>query len=313
MLDFRMETFLCVCRWMNFTRAAEELHITQPAVSQQIRFLEKHYKTKLFCYEGKRMMLTDAGQTLKKSAAAMLQDERKLQKQMLASKESLKQIRFGVTKTAAETVMPKLMQAFLTDYPELELHMEVAQSETILVELDRGELDFVLTEEYFPKGEYDFLPYMKLHFLAVCGEGYSLDGTDSAGKNECGKKQKDGTKTDVFDETALESLFEERLLLREADAGVRKTLESYLESQNHNLCEFIKIVETGDFPTTKELTKSGCGITFLYEASVSEELAQGCLKEIALKDFHVTHTLHFIWRKNSIYANVYREMFQQVV
>ena len=61
MLDFRMETFLAVCRYMNFTRAAEKLNITQPAVSQHIRFLEKHYNTKLFRYEGKKLELTEEG------------------------------------------------------------------------------------------------------------------------------------------------------------------------------------------------------------------------------------------------------------
>ena len=53
MLDFRMETFLTVCQCMNFTRASEKLNITQPAVSQHIHFLEKHYNTKLFRYERK--------------------------------------------------------------------------------------------------------------------------------------------------------------------------------------------------------------------------------------------------------------------
>lgn len=51
MLDFRIDTFLAVCRSMNFTRAAEELHITQPAVSQHIRYLEKSYGVKLFDYQ----------------------------------------------------------------------------------------------------------------------------------------------------------------------------------------------------------------------------------------------------------------------
>ena len=51
MLDFRMETFLTVCQFMNFTRASEKLNITQPAVSQHIRFLEEHYHAKLFRYE----------------------------------------------------------------------------------------------------------------------------------------------------------------------------------------------------------------------------------------------------------------------
>ena len=55
MLDFRIETFLAACRHMNFTAAAEELHITQPAVSQHIRFLEKKYGAELFVRDGKRL------------------------------------------------------------------------------------------------------------------------------------------------------------------------------------------------------------------------------------------------------------------
>ena len=289
MLDFRMETFLCVCRCMNFTRASEELHITQPAVSQQIRFLEKHYKTKLFCYEGKRLMLTDAGRMLKNAAAAMMQDELELQERMLTSEEGIKEIRLGATKTAAETVMPKLMHTFLTRYPQIQLHMEVEMQENLLAELDRGELDFVLTEEYFPKGEYDFFPYIRVRLIAVCASGYPI-GREPVN---------------------LEELFKERLLIREEDAGARKALECYLGSQNHSLQEFIKTVEIGDYQTMKELTKTGCGITFLYETSVARELAQGEVKEIVLNEFNVVHDLHFIWRKGSIYANLYREMFQQ--
>lgn len=55
MLDFRIHTFLCVCRHMNYTRAAAELHITQPAVSQHIRYLEREYGAKLFSYKGKHL------------------------------------------------------------------------------------------------------------------------------------------------------------------------------------------------------------------------------------------------------------------
>ena len=61
MLDFRVDTFLTVCRTMNFTRAAEQLHITQPAVSQHIRALEEQYDTKLFRYQGKQLQLTESG------------------------------------------------------------------------------------------------------------------------------------------------------------------------------------------------------------------------------------------------------------
>ena len=75
MLDFRIDTFLAVCRSMNFTRAAEELHITQPAVSQHIRYLEKSYGVKLFDYQGKRLSLTTAGEALFSAAVTMKHDD----------------------------------------------------------------------------------------------------------------------------------------------------------------------------------------------------------------------------------------------
>ena len=67
MLDFRILTFLTVCETMHFTRAAELLHITQPAVSHQIHALEEQYGAPLFSYEGKKLLLTDAGKLLRET------------------------------------------------------------------------------------------------------------------------------------------------------------------------------------------------------------------------------------------------------
>lgn len=66
MLDFRIETFLTVCQTMNFTTAAKQLNITQPAVSQHIHFLEEAYDTSLFIYQNKRLFLTNSGELLRK-------------------------------------------------------------------------------------------------------------------------------------------------------------------------------------------------------------------------------------------------------
>ena len=64
MLDFRINTFLTACQCMNYTKTAELLHITQPAVTQHIHFLEEYYQAKLFLYEGKKLKLTAAGEML---------------------------------------------------------------------------------------------------------------------------------------------------------------------------------------------------------------------------------------------------------
>ena len=82
MLDFRMDTFLAVCRCMNYTRAAELLNITQPAVSQHIRYLEGEYQTKLFVQKGKRIELTESGELLKQTVLRMQHDVLHLKKEI---------------------------------------------------------------------------------------------------------------------------------------------------------------------------------------------------------------------------------------
>ena len=83
MLDFRVNTFLEVCRCMNFTKAAEQLNITQPAVSQHIHFLENEYGVKLFELEGKKIYLTRAGESLKTSLQQMTNDTENLKKKII--------------------------------------------------------------------------------------------------------------------------------------------------------------------------------------------------------------------------------------
>ena len=72
MLDFRVETFLAVCRHMNFTKAARELNITQPAVSHHMHYLEQAYGTALFQHNGKRLQLTEAGEILRRPLTDLL-------------------------------------------------------------------------------------------------------------------------------------------------------------------------------------------------------------------------------------------------
>ncbi len=109
MLDFRMETFLAVCQCMNFTRASEQLNITQPAVSQHIRFLEKHYNTKLFRYEGKKLKLTGAGEILRSASLTMMHDELSMLSEMHRTEEN-EEIRFGATRTVGDVLMGKIIR-----------------------------------------------------------------------------------------------------------------------------------------------------------------------------------------------------------
>ena len=283
-----METFLTVCQCMNFTRASEKLNITQPAVSQHIRFLEKHYNTKLFRYEGKKLQLTGAGEILRNASLTMKHDELSIHDEMLKAEDE-KELRFGATRTVGDALMGNILERYLRKYPEARIHMEVDNTRELLMRLDEGEIDFALVEGFFKKSEYESQVYSVENYIAVCSPDHQF--------------QKEPV--------SVEDLFQERLLLREQGSGTREVLERYLSAKNLSLADFRKVMEAGSLQTIKELTKAGCGITFLYEVAVRRELADGVLKRIPLEDFHISHEFAFIWRRGSIYADRYRELFRR--
>ena len=277
---------------MNFTRASEKLNITQPAVSQHIHFLEKHYNTKLFRYEGKKLKLTGAGEILRNASLTMMHDEISMQNQMQKTDEE-EEIRFGATRTVGDVLMGRILERYLRRYPDAKICMIVDNTQELLRKLDEGIIDFALVEGFFQKNEYDHQKYSDENYIAVCAPDYTFNS--------------DKITTDV----SVENLFHERLLVREEGSGTREVLERCLDAQNFSIHDFDKVMEVGSLQTIRELTKAGCGITFLYETAVQDELREGILKRIPLKSFEISHEFNFIWRRGSIYADRYMEIFRR--
>lgn len=289
MLDFRMDTFLAVCETMNFTRAAEKLNITQPAVSQHIRFLEEYYDTRLFQMRGKKTELTRAGKLLQSVGLTMKHDVLSLRKEIRELQEK-KSLRFGVTLTVGEFVIPDPLGRYLMLHPDISLKMEVANTQALLKKLDGGEIDFALVEGYFAKNEYEHLVYATEPYIAVCGKRYAF--------------RKDPKR--------LEELMGERLILREPGSGTREILERCLEERNLSLYDFSNRIEIGSIAAIKELVREAYGVTFLYEAAVKKELREGTLQKIPIEDFSVAHDLTFIWRRGSAFSEQYKKLFREL-
>src|SRR5699024_11067600 len=113
MLDFRMDTYLSVCRYMNFTTAARELHITQPAVTQHIQFIEKEYGIQLFYFQGKKISLTGEGRRLLGTVTTMKHDDMALRRMFDEEKAGERQLIFGVTMTIGEYVIGRYLASYI--------------------------------------------------------------------------------------------------------------------------------------------------------------------------------------------------------
>ena len=176
MLDFRMDTFLALCRTMNYTRAAEELNITQPAVTQHIQYLQRHYGVKLFQYRDKHLFLTEAGAALRSAALTMEHDERELMEQLPLLQKGMQHLRLGATLTVGEYALPPHLGRYMKRHPDVALHLVVGSTRRLLEGLNRGELDAAVVEGYFAKREYDAIRWSMEPYVCVCAAGSALEG-----------------------------------------------------------------------------------------------------------------------------------------
>lgn len=288
MLDFRIYTFLEVCKYMNFTKAADSLHITQPAVSQHIRFIENYYDTKLFTFHGKKTVLTKAGEYLYHAASTLSHDQIYL-KEALSSIQNHPSLIFGVTLTIGEFIMPNYMISYQKNHPDISMTMIVSNTHELLQKISSGEIDFALIEGYFDKSQYDYLTFSTEPYIAVCGKDFSGSvPTDS-----------------------IQSLLPHRLIVREAGSGTREILEKYLDGKNLSIHDFSGITEIGNIHALKALVKANLGITFLYKAAAEEELEAGTFVDITPKDFCITHDFTMIWQKGSLFSSRYESIFKE--
>lgn len=300
MLDFRINTFLEVCRTLNYTKAGENLGITQPGVSQHIRYLENYYGHKLFQNKGKYITLTAAGETLYHAASTMLHDEFYLRRKLDRVTQKEKKLILGVTMTIGEYVIAPRLAEYLRKNPKTSIHVIVSNTQELLKKISNNEIDFAIVEGYFPKTEYDCRKYAEIPFIAVSSAKH--DFSKQLTINRSIKKKT----------LAMEDLFGERLIIREQGSGTREIFEKALEEKNYAVSDFANLVEINSMNAIKMLLQEDVGIAFLYKSAVEKELKEGTLKEIKIKDFQHSHDFTFIWNKGSIYADDYNELFEEL-
>ncbi len=284
MLDYRFYTFMAVCRNMSFTKAAEELNITQPAVSQHIKYIEDMYNTRLFNFVGKKMSITKEGQILLNSATTMLHDSIHLRNTLSRVKGDRGRLSFGATFTIGEYIIPYHIEKIIEKYGDVDINIRIANTNELLEDINSGKVDFALVEGYFEKSEYDYISYSEEPYIAVAGREISVN--------------------------SIEDLLSEKIIVREKGSGTRAILENILSSHNLKIKDFNGRIEINNIGAIKKLVSGNTGISFIYKKAVEKELNDKSLYEIKIKDFCLKYNFTYIWRKNSIYTDYYEDLFK---
>ena len=289
MIDTRHETFLALCSIGNYTKTAQALHITQPAVSQHIKYLEEAYAGKLFIRKGKTLKLTAKGSLLYRSVMTVHADSVRLQAMLEKCEKEPDTVQFGATLSIGSYMMPPILSNLMKNQNTATFSMLVENTQTLLAKLETGEIGFACIEGFFDKTKYEWRLFSEEQFIAVCQADSALS------KTSC----------------TIEALMKERLIVRESGSGTREILEQFLWQKNLRLDSFSKKCEISDMQAIKELVKRGSGITFLYKATVERELRDGSLCMIDIKNFSIIRAFYFVCLKNSLHKSDYLSWFDR--
>jgi DNA-binding transcriptional LysR family regulator len=265
---------------MNYRIAAEQLHLSQPAVTKQIQSLEQILQTKLFRYDGHALHKTEECLLLERYAISMQYQFEELQL-AIADKKRLN-LRIGATKTIGDYVLIDAIKEYLNN-PCHELSLVVDNTKHLLQMLDENQLDFAVIEGTFSKTKYDSYLLRMEPFVGICAKDSLL----------CGQH------------ISVEDLLTQTIIVREEGSGTRRIFEERLAAIGYELSDFRREVSINSFVSIKALVAGGIGISFLYNSVVAKENDIGTFMVDGITEPHAFHVVYT--RKTN--AKYYAEHF----
>jgi LysR family transcriptional regulator, transcriptional activator of the cysJI operon len=257
MENFRLRVFRAVARHLNFRMAAEELLLTQSAVTQQIKTLESELDVPLFDRAGGRVSLTPAGAALLPFATqlAALADEARAAV-AAATGDHVGRLTLGASQTIGQYLLPKLIAGFLREHPRVEISVMGGNTQTILEALVDHRVQLCLIEGPAMRRDVRVEPFMEDHMVCVVPAGHEW----------------------ADEEVDVKELQQATLVTRELGSGSRRIVEQALEQAG---VEVKKLRLAMTFDSTEGLlsaVEAGLGIAFVSRWAVRNQLALGTLK-----------------------------------
>jgi DNA-binding transcriptional LysR family regulator len=262
-MDTRQLAAFCeVVDRKSFSQAAERLGVTQPAVSLQIRSLERRLGTKLLDRSGRRVEPTESGRRLYRAAQRMLAVEGQLLDELAGEDGALRgELTLGASTGPGGTVVPVLLGEFQREHPELTVALSISDTSRVIEQVAERELELGIVGASPRHRGVVFEPFFRDEVILVVPPGHRF-----AGK-----------------EVTLEKLREEPLILMQEGAGVRQVIEDELRRGPVRLRDLDVRLELGLQESVKSAAAAGFGVTFISRSGVEAELAAGTLAAARVK------------------------------
>lgn len=274
MSDFRLKVFQSVAKNLSFTKASQELFVSQPAITKHIQELESYYRVRLFERQGSKISLTEAGALLLKHSDKILDDYKKLEYEMhLLHNEYIGELKLGASTTIAQYVLPPLLADFITKFPQVNLSLLNGNSREIEAALQEHRIDAGLVEGIFRLPNLKYTLFLQDELVAVVHAHSKLD---------------------IQDEITPEELLNIPLVLRERGSGTLDVFERALLQHNMKLAALNVLMYLGSTESIKLFLEHTDCMGVVSIRSVRKELVAGSLRVVEIKGMPMQRVFNFV-------------------
>lgn len=273
MSDFRLKVFLSVAKNLSFTKASQELFVSQPAITKHIQELETTYQTRLFERQGNKISLTAAGQLLLEHSERILDHYKQLEYEMhLLHNAYTGELKLGASTTIAQYVLPPLLASFIEKFPQVNLSLMSGNSREIETALQEHRIDLGLVEGIVRLPNLKYTDFLEDELVAIVHPGSRLT---------------------IGDEVLPEDLQRIPLVLRERGSGTLDVFEKALLQHDLKLSSLNVLLYLGSTESIKLfLTNSDC-MGIVSVRSVRRELFSGLFRVVEIKEMPLLRTFSF--------------------
>ena len=272
--DFRLKVFITAARTLSFTRTAERLYISQPAVSRHIGELESRYRVPLFVRRGSRLELTAAGQVLLEAAGRISDDYRRLEYEMsLCANQAEGELRLGASTTIAQYLLPPALARFTARFPGVRVSVLSGNSGQIERALADREIDLGMVESVSRRQGLHYTLFRPDELVLVARPGGRFARTESV---------------------TPEALCRIPLVLREDGSGTLEVIAAALAGVGLRLSQLEVAMRLGTTEGIKSFVRNSDAMALVSVISVVDELRSGVLRIIDLEDLPLRRDFAFV-------------------
>jgi DNA-binding transcriptional LysR family regulator len=283
----QLQIFLKITQTKSITQAAEELHLTQPAVSIQLRNFQHQFDIPLTEIVGRKIYITDFGKEIALAAEEILNQVQAINMKTMEYKGQLVgRLKLSIVSTG-KYVMPYFLSGFMKEHPGVQLQMDVTNKSRVIESLQNNEVDFSLVSILPPSLNVDKLELMQNKLFLV--------------GNATTRFQRKSNDKSIFEELPL--------IYREEGSGTRMSMERFIE---RNRIAAVKKIELTSNEAVKQAVIAGLGYSIMPLIGIKNELNAGVLKIIPVKGLPISTKWSLIWLTGKMFSPIAKAYLEYV-